>query len=102
MKRWGVLVEGQYWFTNQWFINAAYGMSPGDGYRSIEHNIRIEAVRTILTPDLTYQMRTIQQVDATLWYRPIAALKFGLQYSYLHAQFLADAYPGIVRVSCSL
>ena len=31
--------------------------------------------------------QTIQQVSATLWYRPIQAIKFGLQYSYLAANY---------------
>ena len=31
--------------------------------------------------------QTIQQMSATLWYRPIQAIKFGLQYSYLAAHY---------------
>ena len=31
---------------------------------------------------------TIQQASATLWYRPIQAIKFGLQYSYLATSYL--------------
>ena len=31
--------------------------------------------------------QTIQQMSATLWYRPIQAIKFGLQYSYLSAHY---------------
>ena len=31
--------------------------------------------------------QTIQQVSATLWYRPIQAIKFGLQYSYAAAHY---------------
>jgi hypothetical protein len=30
---------------------------------------------------------TIQQINATLWYRPIQAIKFGLQYSYVSANY---------------
>ena len=95
LKRWGGLVEGQYWFTNQWFINAAYGVTAAMGID--QSNTSIPGIGTVQQYSYNQpynQMRTIQQVDATLWYRPIAALKFGLQYSYLHAQFLADAYPG--------
>ena len=29
----------------------------------------------------------------TLWYRPIQAIKFGLQYSYAAANYFAYAYP---------
>ena len=31
--------------------------------------------------------KPIQQMSATLWYRPIQAIKFGLQYSYLSAHY---------------
>ena len=37
-------------------------------------------------------MTAQQEVDATLWWRPIAALKFGLQYSYVHTDYLTNAY----------
>ena len=33
--------------------------------------------------------QTIQQASATLWYRPIQAIKFGLQYSYAAAHYFA-------------
>ena len=39
--------------------------------------------------------QTIQQMSATLWYRPIQAIKFGLQYSYLAANyFQMNTAPG--------
>ena len=34
---------------------------------------------------------TIQQVNVTLWYRPIQAIKFGLQYSYVAANYFQIA-----------
>ena len=33
-------------------------------------------------------MKLWQEFDLTLWYRPIEALKFGLQYSYERTNFL--------------
>jgi hypothetical protein len=84
LKRFGLLAEAQYYFTNQWYLNAAYGISKvmgtSQGWETGYNT-------------LAAQMSSVQQVDATLWYRPIAALKFGLQYSYAHSQFMADAYP---------
>jgi hypothetical protein len=76
MKRFGGWVEGQYYFTNEWFANVAYGISRNYGVD--RQNINA------LTQDAfgADQFRTMQQVDATLWYRPIQALKFGLQYTY--------------------
>ena len=37
--------------------------------------------------------QTIQQVNATLWYRPIQAIKFGLQYSYAAATYFQYLTP---------
>ena len=37
--------------------------------------------------------QTIQQASMTLWYRPIQAIKFGLQYSYAAANYFAYAIP---------
>ena len=36
----------------------------------------------------------MQQVDATLWYRPIQALKFGVQYSFAHADYFQKTDTG--------
>ena len=95
IKRWGGLIEGQYWFTNQWFFNAAYGYTGVFGIDQSQINAPgLGTIQQYSYNNLQSQVRSIQQVDATLWYRPIAALKFGLQYSYLHEQFLTDAFPG--------
>jgi hypothetical protein len=76
LKRWGGWVEGQYYFTNQWFANVAYGITRNFGVD--RQNIN-PITQDAFSAD---QFRTMQQVDATLWYRPIQALKFGLQYTY--------------------
>ena len=36
------------------------------------------------------QVKLWQEFDLTLWYRPIEALKFGLQYSYERTNFLQN------------
>ncbi len=94
LKRYGLLAELQYYFTNQWYVNAAYAVTAAMG---IDQEL-IAAGNVAGVPLYSYnaaagQVRRMDQVDATLWYRPIAALKFGLQYSYAHCQFLMDAYP---------
>ncbi len=94
LDRFGALVEAQYYFTNQWFLNAAYGVTAAFNFN--EANQFVPGLGSV--PQYLYnnanQIRSMQQVDATLWYQPIKALKFGLQYSYAHAQYLLDAYPG--------
>ena len=37
--------------------------------------------------------QTIQQFSLTLWYRPIQAIKFGLQYSYASARYFQERGP---------
>jgi hypothetical protein len=102
MKRFGMLAEAQYYFTNQWFLNAAYGVSAAfDVDQSL---IRAGGVAGV--PQYVYtageaaaQMRRQDQVDATLWYRPIAALKFGLQYSYVRLSAWSGlGTPGVAGV----
>jgi hypothetical protein len=80
LKRFGGWVEGQYYFTNEWFANVAYGISRNYGVSRNANSSGNDAFGA--NGVLADQFRTMQQVDATLWYRPIQALKFGLQYTY--------------------
>ena len=44
------------------------------------------------------QVKLWQQINLTLWYRPIEALKFGLQYSYDRTDFLQNLNnPTLIR-----
>jgi len=91
LHRFGAMLEGQYYFTNQWFLNAAYGVSAA-------FDVNQSHVATGFYPQYAYnnplgQSRMNQQVDATLWYQPIKALKFGLQYSFMQTKWVSDAYP---------
>ena len=86
LKRFGLMAEAQYYFTNQWYINAAYAITAAFNY----HEPWSAAYGTVA--GAVGQVRSMQQVDATLWYQPVKALKFGLQYSYAHCEYLVDAY----------
>jgi hypothetical protein len=81
LPRFGLMAQGQYYFTNQWFVNLAYGLTRCYGVD--RQNINA------LTQDAfaADQFRTMQEVDATVWYRPIQALKFGLQYTYAYSNY---------------
>jgi hypothetical protein len=90
LNKFGGFVEGQYYFSNQWFLNALYGISK-------TFNVsRAQAQWAGFAGPGGMEMAflngnepsTIQQFSATLWYRPIQAIKFGLQYSYLAASYL--------------
>jgi len=85
MQRFGFMAQGQYYFTNQWFVNAAYGMTRNFGVDKTMVNNNLGITQdSILGADA---WRTQQEVDATLWYRPVQALKFGLMYSYVNSNY---------------
>ena len=89
------MVEGQYYFTNQWFLNATYAISKAYGVSRSRSNwipgtSGINGMEWALNGDIP---QTIQQAEATLWYRPIQAIKFGLQYSYACATYFQYLNP---------
>jgi hypothetical protein len=81
LKRFGGFVNANYYFTNEWYANVAYGLTRCFG---VDRNANNPITNDAFTGD---QMRTMQEVDATLWYRPVQALKFGLQYTYANANY---------------
>jgi hypothetical protein len=90
-KRFGGYVQGQYYFTNQWFLTAAYAMSRGFGVSPGETSATSPGnggrIYGLTGSDLfSYQ----HQVDLCLWYRPIQALKFGLEYFYKRTNYLQN------------
>jgi hypothetical protein len=97
LNKFGGFVEGQYYFNNQWFINGLYAFSKAYGVnRSVYYNGggifptgNVAPANTFANQSFTSgnEPQTIQQMSATLWYRPIQAIKFGLQYSYLAATY---------------
>ncbi len=88
----GGYVQGQYWFTNQWFINAAWGMQRSFG---IDRSISALLTGQQATNPAGYkyasnndQVKLWNEIDLTLWYRPVEAFKFGLQYAYGRTDWL--------------
>ena len=92
LHKFGGFIQGQYYFNNQWYANALYAISKA-------YNVnRAQFIRggmgAAFLPVGNMEMAfgdnasSIQQVDLTLWYRPIQAIKFGLQYSYMAVNFL--------------
>ena len=89
LNKFGGFVEGQYYFNNQWFVNALYAISKA--YSVSRSRFQIGNVNGIGNMEMAFasanEANTIQQISATLWYRPIQAIKFGLQYSYLAVNY---------------
>ena len=95
LKKFGGFVEGQYYFNNQWFVNALYAISKAYGVSRSRalyggHAFGLNNMETAFAGD---NASTIQQMEATLWYRPIQAIKFGLQYSYTAANYFQLTNP---------
>jgi len=87
LNKFGGFVEGQYYFNNQWFINALYGVSKAFNVSRAQWlNVANIAGREMGFNNAN-EPQTIQQAIVTLWYRPIQAIKFGLQYSYIAANY---------------
>ncbi len=82
LRRWGGYVQGQYYFTNQWFLNLAYSMSKAFGVSQSQAswNAGTTGGREVAFNADTW--KAWYEMNLTLWYRPIQAVKFGLQYSY--------------------
>ncbi|OGR24561.1 MAG: hypothetical protein A2139_00525 [Desulfobacca sp. RBG_16_60_12] len=95
LKKFGGFVEAQYYFNNQWFLNAVYGVSKAFNVSRARFNFPSIAASGFNGMEWAMgdNAQTIQQVNATLWYRPIQAIKFGLQYSYASATYFAYALP---------
>jgi len=89
LNKFGGFVEGQYYFNNQWFANALYGVSKA---YNVSRSRALFGAGVAGLNNMEYAFTgdnpsTIQQMSATLWYRPIQAIKFGLQYSYVAANY---------------
>ncbi|MFA5110249.1 MAG: hypothetical protein WC443_02470 [Desulfobaccales bacterium] len=83
-KRWGGFVQGQYYFTNQWFLTAAYGINKSFGVNNQTDGAAVTVANPVgsiyaFTAD---PARTMQQAEVALWFRPVQAIKFGLEYAY--------------------
>jgi hypothetical protein len=91
LQKFGGFVEGQYYFNNQWFVNALYAFSKAFNVSRARRIGGLNAPLPIGNMDMAFtsmnEASMIQQLEATLWYRPIQAIKFGLQYSYTAANY---------------
>ncbi len=92
MKAFGGYVQGQYYFNNQWYTNITWGVQRHYG---IDRDPLAYATAAGATQIGSDQTKCWWELDATLWYRPITAIKFGLQYAYSRTDWLQIAGPTI-------
>lgn len=76
VKTWGGYLQANYYFSNAWWLNLAAGLGSNFDFDTYT--------------DVAVGTRPVHhwwEVSPTLYYRPIAALKFGLQYTYTRANY---------------
>ncbi|MEW6387469.1 MAG: hypothetical protein AB1491_08140 [Thermodesulfobacteriota bacterium] len=95
----GGYVQTQYYFTNTWYLNAVWGMSKQFNMTQQRSN---QCASPLNPAGYVYagpgdQYKFWQIFNLTLWYRPITAMKFGLNYCYSRTdwyQKLGQTYTG--------
>jgi hypothetical protein len=87
LKRFGGVLQAQYYFTNQWYANVDYGLTRCYGVNTSSRNVN----QDWLGAD---QFETFQEIHAVLWYQPVKALKLGLQYSYSSTKYFQATTTG--------
>jgi len=81
LQRYGGFVQLQYYFTNQWYAQAMWGMNRAFG---------VDQDRWMGDTTANDPVKLNQHYYATLWYRPIQALKFGLEYTYVRTDYFQN------------
>lgn len=84
-KAYGGYIQAQYYFTNQWYLTYAYGFQKTFDLNNDTCATAPGGYFYATTQDQTLMT---QEHAIALYYRPITALKFGLQYSYMRTDWL--------------
>lgn len=91
-QQYGGYVQGQYYFTNHWFANVTWSMSKLFGVNRGTNAAITQAGAANNQAGYVWAGGDApnfwQEVDFTLWYRPITAIKFGLQYAWQQTTWL--------------
>src|SRR5512135_3418698 len=90
MLAYGGYIQAQYWFTNAWFLNVLWGFQRQFG---VDQDTSPLAAQATNPAGYKYasnndQVKRWQEFDLTLYYQPIKALKFGLQYTFGRTDWL--------------
>jgi hypothetical protein len=87
-SRWGGQVQAQYYFSNQWFLTGAWGFSRAFGLGAFQTDSNNpNNRRNAFAADM---VNYHQEYNLCLWYRPIQAFKFGLQYAYNRTNWIQN------------
>ncbi len=91
-SQYGGFLQGQYYFTNEWFLTAIWSFNRNYGIdQSASASLagyqagNPYGYRYANTQDMT---KLWSEYNLTLYYRPISAIKFGLTYAYERTDYL--------------
>jgi hypothetical protein len=97
--KYGGYLQGQYYFTNQWYMSVVYGFDKAYGVGQ-DRNGFLPLTGLINNPEgYTYatindQSNFTQEIAAILFFTPSKNLKFGLEYSFLNSQYFQSTTVG--------
>jgi hypothetical protein len=94
IQRFGGWAELQYYWTEEIYTNINGGFEQAMGFNGNDRNTFLNNYFRGVNGGVTYlngtsidPVKSSWRVGVTQWYRPIAAVKFALQYQYLRTQY---------------
>jgi hypothetical protein len=100
--KYGGYIQGQYYFTNEWYASVVYGFDKSFGVSNSDRNFGINPagpggnlvtsqdpanIQNYTYASMTDQSWFTQEIQANLFFTPSKNLKFGLGYSYLNSRY---------------
>jgi hypothetical protein len=90
-------VQGQYYFNNEWYVNLAWAFMRKYGVPFTRNGAVLAGNYEFATPAAVagntgaYDfVKYSNQIAIALWYRPITAMKFGIQYAYTNDHYFQE------------
>lgn len=93
VKRYGGWASLQYYWINEIFTNINFGFSKAFGFNTAR-NVSAPGQFFYANPVGYDPINSVWQAGVTQWYRPISAVKFGLQYTYQRANYFQESLVG--------
>ncbi len=89
-NQFGGYLQGQYYFTNQWFLTAIWAFNRNYGINQGRNPFLVSLTNPTGSTyaNVNDQTKLWAEYNLTLWYRPVEAIKFGLTYAYERTDYL--------------
>jgi hypothetical protein len=87
IKRWGGWGQLQYYWTEQIYTNLNGGIEKAFNFGAGGNNFAALGFHNYANPIGYDPINSMWRVSVTQWYRPVAAIKFALQYSFTQANY---------------